>query len=280
MKLARLGLVGAERPAALDVQGRYRDLSALIPDIGPAQLANNLAALRGIDLGLLPLLPNNLRVGAPVADVGKFICVGLNYRDHANESKMQIPKEPVLFLKATSAICGPQDPVLMPRGGVKLDWEVELALVIGRGGRYIDRDQALAHVAGACVANDLSERAFQLERSGQWDKGKGCDSFGPLGPQLVSLDEIGRLDDLQLWCDVNGQRMQDGHTRDMIFDCAFLVHYISQFMSLQPGDVISTGTPPGVGMGREPQLWLKPGDVVSCGISGLGEQRQRVVPAE
>ena len=279
MKYARVGPRGHERPAVLDAQGRYRDISSVVTDIGPEVLADRLDVLRGLDPERLPLLPQDARVGPPIARVGKFICAALNYRDHAKEAGMAAPVEPVLFLKATSAICGPNDPLLMPRGGLKLDWEVELGLVIGRPGAYIAERDALAHVAGVCVVNDITERAFQLERNGQWDKGKGCDSFGPLGPWLVTPDAAGDLDDLRLWCDVNGRRMQDASTRDMIFSSAHLVHYVSQFMSLQAGDVIATGTPPGVGMGMLPPVWLRPGDIVSCGVDGLGEQRQRVVPA-
>jgi ureidoglycolate lyase/2,4-diketo-3-deoxy-L-fuconate hydrolase len=209
--------------------------------------------------------------------VGKFVCVGLNYRDHAVESGMPIPTEPVLFMKATSAICGPTDDIVLPPGARKADWEVELGVVIGREARYVAERDALNCVGGVCVVNDLSEREYQLERGGQWDKGKGCDTFGPIGPHLVTLDEAGDLDNLNLWLDVNGRRRQTGNTQNMIFRVAYLVHYISQFMSLQPGDVISTGTPPGVGMGMNPQLWLKEGDVITVGIQGLGEQRQRVV---
>jgi 2,4-didehydro-3-deoxy-L-rhamnonate hydrolase len=278
MKFARIGPRGQERPAVLDAAGDYRDISSLATDIGPELLAAPDALMRGVSLASLPVLPASSRIGAPVAQVGKFICVGLNYRDHAKESKMAVPAEPVLFLKATSAICGPNDPLLMPRNGLKLDWEVELGLVIGRPCGYVDEREAMSYVAGAVLANDVSERAFQLERSGQWDKGKGCDSFGPVGPWLVTLDSVGDLSDLKLWCAVNGRRMQDASTRDMIFNCAYLIHYISQFMSLQPGDIIATGTPPGVGMGMQPPVWMKPSDVLSCGIDGLGEQRQVVAP--
>jgi ureidoglycolate lyase/2,4-diketo-3-deoxy-L-fuconate hydrolase len=224
----------------------------------------------------LPLVEAGARHGAPVAGVGKFICVGLNYRDHAAESNMPIPAEPILFTKATSAIIGPNDDVLLPPGSLKSDWEVELGVVIGREARYVSRDQALSHIAGICVVNDLSERHYQLERGGQWDKGKGCDTFGPFGPYLVTLDEAGDLSNLSLWLDVNGQRMQTGSTRELIFDVPFLVHYISQFMSLQPGDLISTGTPAGVGMGKKPPQFLHEGDEIKLGIQGLGEQRQRV----
>jgi 2-keto-4-pentenoate hydratase/2-oxohepta-3-ene-1,7-dioic acid hydratase in catechol pathway len=277
MKLLRYGAVGRERPAMLDGQGKYRDLSSIIKDIDAELLASDCAALKKIDIAKLPVLDiANQRLGVPVAHVGKFVCIGLNYRDHAAEAKLNIPTEPVVFLKATSAIVGPNDDVLLPRGATKADWEVELAMVIGREARYVSLDTALQHVAGVCIANDLSERAFQIERGGQWDKGKGCDTFGPLGPYLVTLDEIPDLGNLDLWCEVNGKRMQSGNTRHMVFNCAFLVHYVSQFMSLQPGDVISTGTPAGVGLGMNPQVWLKAGDVMTLGATGLGEQRQVV----
>jgi 2-keto-4-pentenoate hydratase/2-oxohepta-3-ene-1,7-dioic acid hydratase in catechol pathway len=212
----------------------------------------------------------------PVANIGKFVCIGLNYRDHAIEAGMPIPKEPIIFMKATSAVSGPNDGVYLPPQSVKSDWEVELGVVIGRECRYVSLDRARDHIAGLCVVNDLSEREYQLERGGQWDKGKGCDTFGPIGPYLVTPDEVGDLDDLDLWLDLNGRRMQTGNTRTLIFDVPFLVHYVSQFMSLQPGDVISTGTPSGVGMGMKPPVWLKEGDEITLGIKGLGEQRQKV----
>jgi 2-keto-4-pentenoate hydratase/2-oxohepta-3-ene-1,7-dioic acid hydratase in catechol pathway len=276
MKLLRHGPQRRERPGIVDAAGNHRDLSGVIEDINGALLASGCAALRGVDIASLPLVEHGARLGPPVAHIGKFICIGLNYLDHARESNMPVPTEPVIFMKATSAVIGPNDDVELPRGVTKADWEVELGIVIGREARYVPLERSLEHVAGVCVVNDLSERAFQLERGGQWDKGKGCDTFGPVGPYLVTLDDVPDLGALDMWCDVNGQRMQTGNTRTMIFDCAHIVHYVSQFMSLQPGDVISTGTPPGVGMGKNPQVWLKDGDVMTLGIGGLGEQRQRV----
>jgi 2-keto-4-pentenoate hydratase/2-oxohepta-3-ene-1,7-dioic acid hydratase in catechol pathway len=277
VRVVRFGPPGRERPGLLDAAGRVRDASALAADIDASLLASGLGVFRGVDIETLPLAPQDARLGPPVAHVGKFICVGLNYRDHAAESGMPAPQEPVIFLKATSAICGPNDDVIMPLGAAKLDWEVELGVIIGSEARYVTLEHALDHVAGLCVVHDVSERAFQLERGGQWDKGKGCDTFGPIGPALVTLDEIDDLGNLGLWCDVNGEPMQRGVTRDMIFDVPFLIHYISQFMSLQPGDVIATGTPAGVGLGRTPQRWLAEGDVVTLGVTGLGAQRQRIV---
>ena len=276
MKLFRHGAKGQEQPGILDGEGRRRDLSGVIPDITPAVLASGFAALKTVSVASLPEVPATARFAEPVAAVGKFVCIGLNYRDHAAEAKMKIPSEPIIFMKATSAIIGPNDEVLMPPTSQKSDWEVELGIIIGREARYLPLERALEHVAGVCVCNDLSERHFQTERGGQWDKGKGCDTFGPFGPYLVTLDEAGDLDNLHLWLDVNGQRMQDGNTRDMIFNAAFLVHYVSQFMSLQPGDIISTGTPAGVGMGRTPPVFLQEGDQIRLGIDGLGEQRQSV----
>jgi 2-keto-4-pentenoate hydratase/2-oxohepta-3-ene-1,7-dioic acid hydratase in catechol pathway len=276
MKLFRHGPKGEEKPGILDAQGRRRDLSGLVPDIDRQLLASGCAALRALDPATLPAVAATARLGAPVAGVGKFVCIGLNYRDHAAEAKMKIPAEPIIFMKATSAISGPCDDVVIPPSSQKSDWEVELGIVIGREARYVPRHSALEHVAGVCVCNDLSERHFQIERGGQWDKGKGCDTFGPFGPYLVSLDEAGDLGALHLWLDVNGRRMQDGNTRDLIFDVPFLVHYVSQFMSLQPGDIISTGTPAGVGMGRNPPVFLQEGDEIHLGIDGLGEQRQKV----
>jgi 2,4-diketo-3-deoxy-L-fuconate hydrolase len=276
MKLFRHGAKGQEQPGILDGEGRRRDLSGVIPDITPAVLASGFGALATMSVASLPEIPAAARFAEPVALVGKFVCIGLNYRDHAAEAKMKIPAEPIIFMKATSAIIGPNDEVLIPPTSQKSDWEVELGIIIGREARYVPLERALEHVAGVCVCNDLSERHFQTERGGQWDKGKGCDTFGPFGPYLVTLDEAGDLDNLHLWLDVNGQRMQDGNTRDMIFNAAFLVHYVSQFMSLQPGDIISTGTPAGVGMGRTPPVFLKEGDQIQLGIDGLGEQRQSV----
>ena len=278
MKLLRFGARGRERPGVLDSAGVIRDISMLTDDIHGRSLSGGLVArLDAMDLSALPTIDPSLRRAEPVADVGKFICVGLNYSDHARESGMALPDEPVLFMKATSAICGPDDDTLLPRGATKVDWEVELGVVIGRRARYVPRETAMAHVAGFCVVNDLSERAFQLERGGQWVKGKSCDSFGPFGPWLVTPDEAGDLGNLGLWLDVNGRRMQDGSTHYMVFDVPYLVHYISQFMTLEPGDLISTGTPPGVGLGMNPPTWLAEGDVVELGIDGLGRQRHRVV---
>jgi len=276
MKLFRHGTKGHEKPGILDAQGRHRDLSGHVADIDPALLASGFAALRSINVTDLPEVPAAARFAEPVARVGKFVCIGLNYKDHAAEAKMKIPVEPIIFMKATSAIIGPNDAVVLPPTSQKSDWEVELGIVIGREARYVPLEQALTYVAGVCLCNDLSERHFQTERGGQWDKGKGCDTFGPFGPYLVTLDEAGDLDDLHLWLDVNEQRMQDGSTRDMIFNVPFLVHYVSQFMSLQPGDIISTGTPAGVGMGRNPPVFLQEGDRIHLGIDGLGEQRQTV----
>jgi 2,4-diketo-3-deoxy-L-fuconate hydrolase len=276
MKLLRFGPQGHERPGVLDAEGRVRDLSGIIPDFDPQTLAE-LPRLRLALMESLPLANTGVRIGAPVARVGKIVCVGLNYSDHARETGQAIPSEPILFLKAPSSIVGPNDDVVLPPDANKGDWEVELGIVISREARYVSLASALDYVAGACVINDVSERSYQLERGGQWDKGKGCDTFCPIGPYLVTLDEIGRLDDLRLWCNVNGRIVQDGNTRTMIFDVPYLIHYISQFMSLQPGDIISTGTPPGVGMGMKPPRYLKENDLMELGIEGLGTQRQRVV---
>jgi 2,4-diketo-3-deoxy-L-fuconate hydrolase len=276
MKLFRHGLKGQEKPGILDAQGRRRDLSGVIRDIDPQLLVSGFSALKAVDRTGLPEVPTTARLAEPVGAVGKFVCIGLNYRDHAAEAGMKIPAEPIIFMKATSAIMGPNDDVVIPPSSRKSDWEVELGIVIGRDARYVPLDQALAYVAGVCVCNDLSERHYQIERGGQWDKGKGCDTFGPVGPYLVTLDEAGDLDNLHLWLNLNGQRMQDGSTRDMIFNVPFLVHYVSQFMSLQPGDIISTGTPAGVGMARNPPVFLQEGDEIHLGVDGLGEQRQIV----
>lgn len=277
MRLLRVGEQNREKPALLDGNGQLRDLSALVPDIDAAWLARGgIEELRSIDPERLPQLSAPTRIGCPVGGIGKYICVGLNYSDHAAESGLPIPAEPILFMKATSAIQGPDDDVLIPPGSVKTDWEVELAIVIARRARRVPLQQAASHIAGFCVANDVSERAYQLERGGQWDKGKGCDTFGPLGPWLVTADAIGSPQGLAMWLEVNGERQQHSSTSMMIFDVPFLVHYISQFMTLEPGDVISTGTPPGVGMGQKPPRFLRAGDVVTLGIEGLGEQRQRV----
>lgn len=276
MKLLRVGAPGQEKPAILDADGKARDLSSVISDIaGNGLLPESLAKIAAIDPSTLPVLEDG-RIGPCVGQVGKFICIGLNYSDHAAESGLDVPKEPVVFMKATSAICGPNDTVLIPRKSVKTDWEVELGVVIGKGGVYIDEADALDHVAGYCVVNDVSEREFQIERSGTWDKGKGCDTFGPIGPWLVTRDEVADPQDLKMWLEVDGHRYQDGSTSTMVFGVRHLVSYVSQFMSLQPGDVISTGTPPGVGMGQKPPTYLKGGETMELGIDGLGQQRQKV----
>jgi 2-keto-4-pentenoate hydratase/2-oxohepta-3-ene-1,7-dioic acid hydratase in catechol pathway len=276
MKFLRYGQRGHEKPAVLDADGQVRCLSAQIDDIDGAFLGRRDAIMAGIDIAALPLVANPSRIAEPVARVGKFICIGLNYRDHAIESGMAIPTEPIIFMKATSAIIGPDDDVFLPPGSAKSDWEVELGVVIGADCRYVSEADAMRHVAGLCVVNDLSEREYQLERGGQWDKGKGCDTFGPFGPWLVTLDEVPEINDLAMWLDVNGSRMQTGNTATLIFNVPHIVHYVSQFMSLQPGDIISTGTPPGVGMGRTPSQFLAEGDVITLGIAGLGSQRQVV----
>ena len=279
MKLVRYGNPGKEKPGLLDADGKLRDLSGVVPDIGPAQLGSAaLAKLRKVNVAKLPAVRGKPRLGCPVSGVGKFVAIGLNFADHAAESGAPIPKEPVVFMKATSCIQGPNDPIMLPRGSTKTDWEVELGIVIGTRARYVSKKDALAHVAGYCVINDVSEREFQLEKpGGQWDKGKGCDTFGPIGPWLVTADEIDNVQRLDMWLDVNGKRMQKGNTRTMIFDCAQLVSYVSHFMTLMPGDVITTGTPPGVGLGMKPPTYLRKGDVVTLGIEGLGEQRQEVI---
>ena len=276
MKLLRVGATGQEKPAILDAAGKVRDLSAIVDDIaGAALLPESLAKIAAIDPATLPELDAG-RIGPCVGKVGKFICIGLNYSDHAAETGAEVPKEPVIFMKATSAICGPNDTVLIPRKSVKTDWEVELGVIIGKGGVYIDEADAMDHVAGYCVVNDVSEREFQIERSGTWDKGKGCDTFGPIGPWLVTRDEVADPQNLKMWLEVDGHRYQDGSTKTMVFGVQHLVSYVSQFMSLQPGDVISTGTPPGVGMGQKPQTYLKGGETIELGIEGLGQQRQTV----
>ncbi|MBP2151267.1 fumarylacetoacetate hydrolase family protein [Xanthobacter flavus] len=278
MKLVRHGAAGQERPGLIDAEGRLRDLTGSVPDIaGTALLPDSLDRLKAIDPATLPLVEGNPRIGACVGSVGKLVCVGLNYSDHAAESGLPVPSEPVLFMKATSSIVGPNDDVEIPRGSKKTDWEVELGIVIGKPAKYVSEEDALSHVAGYCVINDVSEREFQIERGGQWDKGKGCDTFGPMGPWLVTADEVADPQDLHMWLEVDGKRFQDGSTRTMIFGVAHLVSYISQFMSLQPGDVISTGTPPGVGLGQKPPLYLTPGQTMRLGIQGLGEQRQTTV---
>ena len=278
MKLLRHGPRGAEKPGLLHTDGTIRDLTGLVPDIGGAVISDTgLTMLRAVDPGALPLVDAGTRLGACVADTGKFICIGLNYADHAAESGMAVPPEPVIFLKATSAICGPNDPIIIPRTSVKTDWEVELAVIIGKTAKYVSETDAMDHVAGFAVSHDVSERAFQTERSGQWTKGKSCDNFGQLGPWLVTRDEVADPQNLPMWLTLNGQVMQNGSTKTMVYGVKFLVSYLSQFMSLHPGDVISTGTPPGVGMGMKPPRFLKAGEVVELGIEGLGRQRQHVI---
>jgi len=278
MKLLRYGLPGEEKPGALATDGTIRDLSNLIPDLaGPALLPDSLEKLRQADISDLPRVPGKPRLGPCVGGVGKFICIGLNYSDHAAESGMAVPAEPVVFMKATSSICGPDDDVVIPRGAKKADWEVELGVVIGKSAKYVDQSDALSHVAGYCVVNDLSERAFQLEGTGQWVKGKSADTFGPIGPWLVTPDEVPDPQNLDLWLEVDGHRYQNGSTKTMVFGVAYLISYLSRFMSLRTGDVISTGTPPGVGLGQKPPLYLRPGNRIKLGIPGLGQQEQKVV---
>lgn len=277
MKLVRYGNAGSERPGLIDPDGRIRDLSQHVADIGGEAISpEGLARLAAIDPASLPLVTGSPRIGPCVAGTGKFICIGLNFADHAAETGASVPSEPVIFMKATSAIVGPNDDVVIPRGSEKTDWEVELAVVIGRKAKYVSEAEALDYVAGYCVSHDVSERAFQQERQGQWTKGKSCDTFGPIGPWLVTKDEVADPQNLKMWLKVNGETMQDGTSRTMVYGVAHLVSYLSQFMSLHPGDVISTGTPPGVGMGMKPQRWLKAGDVVELGIEGLGTQKQNV----
>jgi ureidoglycolate lyase/2,4-diketo-3-deoxy-L-fuconate hydrolase len=284
MKLLRYGPPGQERPGLLDADGGVRDLSAHIDDVAGSVLTpSGLRRLQDVDPSTLPRgagkPQQGLRLGPCVGRVGKFICIGLNYADHAAESGLPVPTEPVVFAKWTSAICGPDDPVQIPRGSAKTDWEVELGVVIGEGGRYIEEADAMKHVAGYCVVNDVSEREWQLERGTQWDKGKGCDSFGPIGPWLVTADEVADPQQLDLWLEVDGHRYQNGNTRTMVFGVAQIVSYLSRFMSLQPGDIISTGTPPGVGLGQKPPVYLKPGQTMRLGIQGLGVQTQKTVDA-
>ena len=284
MKLVRYGNPGKEKPGLIDAEGKLRDLSSIVKDIDAAQLSPAaLAKISKVKTDKLPLVKGKPRFGSPVANVGKFIAIGLNYTDHAEESGMPIPAEPVVFMKANSCVVGPNDDIMLPKGSVKTDWEVELGIVIGSKARYVSQKEALNFVAGYCTINDVSEREYQLERGPQWDKGKGCDTFGPLGPWLVTTDEITNPQKLGMWLDVNGQRFQTGNTKTMIFSCAKIVSYLSQFMTLMPGDVITTGTPPGVGLGikkdgKPAPVFLKKGDVVTLGIEGLGEQRQLVVP--
>jgi len=279
MKLFRFGEPGREQPGILDASGVRRSLVGVLDDLrGDALSPASLARLARLDLAKLPLVPQGARFGPCVAGTGKFICIGLNYADHAAETGAQVPAEPVVFMKATSAIIGPNDDVVIPRGSKKTDWEVELGLVIGSRAKYVTPERALEHVAGFCVINDLSEREYQLERLGQWDKGKGCDTFGPIGPYLVTRDEVPDPQSLDLWLEVDGHRYQHGNTRTMVYTCAFLVSYLSQFFTLHPGDVISTGTPPGVGLGQKPDpIYLRPGQTMHLGISGLGTQRQRTL---
>jgi 2,4-diketo-3-deoxy-L-fuconate hydrolase len=278
VKLLRFGPKGQERPGLLDSDGIIRDLSGEVDDIGPRQLAPEvIARLAAIDPASLPAVSGMPRLGVPVAGTRKFIGIGLNFADHAAESNLPIPAEPVIFTKAVSCLQGPDDPVVLPRGSTKSDWEVELGVVIGRTASYVTEDEALSCVAGYCVVNDVSERAFQIERGGTWDKGKGCDTFGPVGPWLVTPDEVGEVSALDMWLDVNGVRRQTGNTRSMIFGIAQLVSYLSQFMTLEPADIITTGTPPGVGMGMKPPVYLCDADVMRLGIAKLGEQRQQVV---
>jgi len=277
MKLMRHGAKGAEKPALVDAQGQVRDLSGVLPDITADTLTPAaLQRLRELDPASLPLVAQPGRTAPPWRGMGKFICVGLNYADHAAESGVPVPAEPVLFMKTTSALIGCNDPVVLPQGSLKSDWEVELGVVIGSKARYVSEADALKHVAGYCVVNDLSEREYQLERGGTWDKGKGCDTFGPVGPWMVTADEVPNPQALGMWLEVNGKRFQNGNTTTMVFGVAHLVSYISRFMTLYPGDLISTGTPPGVGLGQKPPLYLKAGDEMRLGIDGLGEQRQRV----
>ena len=278
MKLLRYGAAGEEKPGLLDADGGIRDLSNIVPDIsGNTLLPDSLDRLRQIDPSTLPRAGGTARLGPCVGQVGKFICVGLNYSDHAKESGMTVPAEPIIFMKATSAISGPNDDIVLPRGSQKTDWEVELGVVIGRPAKYVTEEDALSHVAGYCVINDLSERAYQLEGTGQWVKGKSADTFGPIGPWLVTADEVPEWNGLALWLEVDGHRYQDGSTRTLVFGVPYLISYLSRFMSLQTGDVISTGTPPGVGLGQKPPVYLRPGNVVRLGVDRLGEQRQRVV---
>jgi len=280
MKLLRYGSPGREKPGLLDANGTIRDLSGVIADVGgDALLPESLAKLRQLDAKTLPAVDGNQRIGPCVAGVGKFLCVGLNYSDHAAESGMKVPAEPIIFMKATSSIVGPNDELEIPRGSEKTDWEVELGVVIGKTAKYVDEASALDHVAGFCVVHDVSERAFQLEGTGQWVKGKSADTFGPIGPWLVTPDEVPDYDELDMWLEVDGKKYQNGTTKTMVFGVPYLVSYLSRFMSLRPGDIISTGTPPGVGHGMKPPVYLRAGNEVRLGVARLGEQRQRVVAA-
>ncbi len=278
MKLVRYGKVGKEKPGLIDAAGKLRDLSKVVGDIGPAQLSSAaLAKLSKIKTDKLPLVRGKPRMGVPFTGATKFVAIGLNYSDHAAEAGMPVPKEPIIFMKTLSCMQGADDDVMLPKGSVKTDWEIEIGIVIGTKASYVTKKDALSYVAGYVVANDVSEREYQIERGGLWDKGKGCDTFGPLGPWLVTTDEIPNPQKLDMWLDVNGEKRQRGNTKTMIFDCATIVSYVSQFMTLNPGDVIITGTPPGVGLGMKPPQFLKPGDVVTLGIQGLGQQSQKIV---
>lgn len=277
MKLLRYGPAGQEKPGLMDNDGNIRSLADHISDIDGSTISDEtFATLSQLDANDLPIVDNDVRLGPCVGDVGKFLCIGLNYSDHAAESGMSVPPEPEMFTKATSAICGPDDDIVKPLNSDKLDWEVELAIIIGKHTSYVSEEEAADHIAGYCVCNDVSERTFQLEKGSQWDKGKGCDTFGPIGPWLVTRDEVENPLDLDMWLEVNGHRYQDGNTRTMVFGPAFIVSYLSQFMSLQPGDVISSGTPPGVGLGQKPPVYLSVGDKIELGIDGLGTQNQTV----
>ena len=279
MKLLRYGNPGQEKPGMLDQNGTIRDLSNIVEDIaGDVLLPEGLEKLKNLDPGSLPTIEGSPRMGACVSGIGKFICIGLNYSDHAEETGAKVPPEPIIFSKATSAVCGPDDDIIIPRNSVKTDWEVELGVVIGKPAKYVEESSALDHVAGYCVINDVSEREFQSERQGQWVKGKSCDSFGPTGPWLVTPDEAGDPQNLKLWLDVDGKRYQDGSTNTMVYGVAFLIHYLSQFFTLHPGDVISTGTPPGVGLGQKPDpVFLRPGQTIRLGVEGLGIQTQKTI---
>jgi 2-keto-4-pentenoate hydratase/2-oxohepta-3-ene-1,7-dioic acid hydratase in catechol pathway len=278
MKLLRYGPSGRERPGILTADGKIRDLSGIISDLaGEFLLPESIEKLRHTDVSLLPVVQGQPRIGPCVGSVGKFLCIGLNYSDHAKEAGMAVPVEPVLFMKATSSICGPDDNIVIPRGSNKTDWEVELGVVIGKPGKYVEKEDALSHVAGYCVINDVSERAFQMEGTGQWVKGKSADTFGPIGPWLVTTDEVPDPQNLEMWLEVDGHRYQNGSTRTMVFGVAHLISYVSRFMSLQSGDIISTGTPPGVGFGLKPPVFLRPGNRMQLGVHGLGQQNQRVV---
>ena len=279
MKLLRYGNPGQEKPGMLDQNGTIRDLSNIVEDIaGDVLLPEGLEKLKNLDPGSLPTIEGSPRMGACVSGIGKFICIGLNYSDHAEETGAKVPPEPIIFSKATSAVCGPNDDIIIPRNSVKTDWEVELGVVIGKPAKYVEESSALDHVAGYCVINDVSEREFQSERQGQWVKGKSCDSFGPTGPWLVTPDEAGDPQNLKLWLDVDGKRYQDGSTKTMVYGVAFLIHYLSQFFTLHPGDVISTGTPPGVGLGQKPDpVFLRPGQTIRLGVEGLGIQTQKTI---